>query len=344
MRKALDLILVRIEQIGLKSLNSSVKKIFVVNSVDVMISSPWFTSETKSLKIKYDQPHVISKSVIDKILENEEREFEARAVASKTEGVDSYVFVEQKIMRICLNGYPTPKPYGKSAQELELDVVLNLCSKEFFENVRETIQRRFQAHSFEFHTFSLAAFATIRDSYPESLDFIFVDISGEMTDIVVSKRGIITETISFPMGQNILLRNVEKSFIGSPHAALESLLKLLHEDKMSTIEKSRMHKVLVETETVWAERFNEAVTNFSEEMFLPKDLFLLQNGPYIKIFEGFLRAIKSGQFTVTTEPFVIVPVDNSSAHAHVAYEHGVHQDIAIGLEADFISRFAGHSA
>lgn len=341
MRKTLELALTRVEHEGLRSLNSATGKIHVVNSVDALISSPWFASETKNLKVEYDKPRVITKAVVDKLFENEQRQFEARSAALEKKKADSYALLERKIMRVCLNGYPTSKPYGKLAGELALSVAINIASYDFLEKVKLTITRRFPVHSFAFHTFSLAAFATIRDYYPDNADFIFARIGGEVTDIIISKRGIITETVSFPLGQNGLLRNVEKFFVGSPHAALESLLKLLHDGKMAAMEKSRMQNALAKTEVEWLALFNNVISNLLEETFLPKSLFLLHSGPYVKVFEGFLRKAKSSQFTVTAEPFVIIPVDDSSAHLNIGYQREICHDIALGLEADFLARFSG---
>ena len=63
MHKALEFVLTRIEYVGLKSLNATKGKIYVVNSVDVLISSPWFASETKNLKVAYDKPRLITEAV-----------------------------------------------------------------------------------------------------------------------------------------------------------------------------------------------------------------------------------------------------------------------------------------
>jgi hypothetical protein len=95
----------------------------------------------------------------------------------------------------------------------------------------------------------------------------------------------------------------------------------------------------METQTAWLERFNDAISNFSEEIFLPRDLFLLQTGPYTNLFESFLKSARSSQYTVTAEPFNIVTVDNSLSHTFALYKPEVVPDTALGLEANFLTRF-----
>ncbi|MSU55334.1 MAG: hypothetical protein EXS46_02220 [Candidatus Taylorbacteria bacterium] len=339
MFKALETILDRIENAGLVGINENKNVLHVIGGYDAVLSSPWYLSEIKTLKALYATPHQISQSSINKLFDTEEREFESKSeISQQNKNADPYLLLERKILRTNLNGYSTDKPIGKTARELELIVAISLTPRVFLEGIKSAVTRKFPSHQLGLHTFSLAAFSTIRDIYSQEDDFIFMHVGGEVTDIVVVKKGTIADTASFPLGRNTILRDTEKIFSGTPHGALESLVKIALENKSHSLDLSKIQIAINDTKTSWLKFFNDALSSFSDKSFLPNTLFFQDNSPFSKIFMEFLKGAESNRFTVTSQPFSVIAIDASLSKILVDYEKDIVNESSIAVEVNFLSR------
>ncbi len=336
MLKALDLVLFHLEKYGIEHLQQSGVR-YSVGNISTTISSPWHASETKTLTLKFDSPSLVTETVVRELLGEEEKSFEEQFGGGGS-GALTFEVLECKIIEMRLNGYPTAKPYGKKAKELEIQMFGSIIPARTLQTIENFIGKRFPESRLEFHTFSATAFASIRDLFPELDSFLLVQVGGEVSDVTIVKKGILVETESFPFGHNNLLRTLAKMCRNYPHCTLESLFKLHQEIGIQTADQKRVEAALAETKTSWLEHFNTAISNFSEETFLPKTLFLFEESPYSILFKDFLREAESSQFTVTAEPFIVKVVDRAMISPLAEFDKNALPDEVLAMEAGFISR------
>ena len=339
MRRSLDTVLLHLEKYGVGHLRSDREHIYEVCSVTVVVSSPWHASETRLLKLKFDKPTPITKVVIEELVNNEEKSFEKRAEGA-SEGGGGFEVLEQKIIEMRLNGYPTARPYDKLASELEVRVFGSIITPEIFKLIKTLVGKRFPVDRFEFHTFSLTAFASIRDLFPAVNHFLIVQIGGEVTDITIVKKDVILETVSFPVGHNEMLRSLERICQNHPHCTLEALIALNREGGAETRDQKRVVAALADMKAIWLKHFNDAIANFSEETFLPKTVFLLEDDRYAHLFEKFLKDAGSSQFTLTAEPFLVNVFDQKITRLFADSLPNVFPDPVLAMEASFSTRIA----
>ncbi len=337
MLRACELVLVHLEKYGISHLSGVTKSRYRVASVAAIVSSPWHISDTKVLKLTQEKPSVITKLLVQSLIDAEEKEFEAAVGATPKKSNKSPGVREKKIIEMRLNGYPTSNPYGKSARTLELLLFASVATAQTLEKIQSAAHAHFPEAHFEFHTFSLAAFAAIRDTFKDCEQFITVQAGGEVTDITIVKKGVIVETISFPLGHNTLLCLLDTLCIGHPNCTLEGLIALYLEKKGTSEDRNKVERAILQTKASWLELFNGALSNFSAESFLPKSVFLFEDALCAPLFEDFLKAADSGQFTVTAEPFAVTVVDLPFGEIFADYASNSIPDAALSVEASFLA-------
>lgn len=333
---SIELVLIHLEKYGLKHLNKESKYNYQVSSVAGVFSSPWHISETKTIKFSQENSFVVTEKLVSGLMEKEEKEFVKRL--TKGESTNSrFNVLEHAVIEMRLNGYPTTEPYGKNGNALELQIFTSVSLANIYNKVDTLVHKHFPVEHFTAHTFTLTAFATIRDYYPNILDFFTVQVGGEVTDITIVKKGIIADTISFPMGYNHLLRSLNGICKDHIECTLEGLLAIHHRAKINSTDKKKVEKAILETKVAWGELFNNSISNFSLVAFLPKSVFLFQDGPYLSLFEEFLRSIESGQLSVASERFEVHSVNDVRALLRIPpVENAV--DSILVLEANFIAK------
>ncbi len=340
MNKSLNTVLLHLDKYGLQHLQAKRKIPHIVDRINVTISAPWHASEVKILKESFDKNTLISKSKVENMLESEELSFEKRISGADKADARSFEPVERKIIEVRLNGYPSGDPFGKYATDLELRVFESVTSPEMLKVIRTAIERSFSVKNVAFHSFSLTAFSSIRDMFPSVDNFLIVQIDGEITDVTIVKKGIIAEMVSFPPGHNTLLRILGNICKDSPNCTLESLLTLHKEKGIADGDKIKVDTAIEETRGRWLSYFNSAISGFSEEMFLPRNLFLFEDLPYTSLFEDFLKKAESSQFTITGEPFLIKRIyGDGQRRSSRTQDNSIQNDPILFMEADFSCRF-----
>ncbi|MEK7575105.1 MAG: hypothetical protein AAB511_02655 [Patescibacteria group bacterium] len=340
--RSLELVIVHLQKYGLDHLGQTSGFQYQVDSLSGVFSSPWHISETKILKLKQDAPFLITETSVNDLLAKEEKDFMSRLlVGGQSEAM--FNLLEHKIIEIRLNGYPTSDPYGKYAEEIELSIFTSVSPKKVHEKIKALILRHFPSvEHFDSHTFSLSAFASIRDFFTDIEHFFVVQVGGEVTDITIAKKGLIAEAVSFPLGHNQLLRSLSKICHGHPGCTLEGLLSLYKEGKIHSEDRPKVERAIADAKLSWLELFNNAISNFSAETFLPKTVFLFEERVYSSVFEDFLKSAESSQFTITAEPFEIKTSDEFRA-VFANLGQPLFADTILALEANFIARLQNKS-
>jgi cell division ATPase FtsA len=160
--------------------------------------------------LERDSSFVFTKHLTDEILKKEEREFEKEAIDSFDVNVsDSTPYVlERKITQVFLNGYETSNPYFKKSKTADLSIYLSLSPQEPVKLVQNAIHNYFGVKKVDFHSFPFVTYNAIRDNFSDEDSFVFMDVASEVTDIILVRNNSIVKIVSFPIGKNLLIRNV----------------------------------------------------------------------------------------------------------------------------------------
>lgn len=301
----------------------------------VSLSAPWIISKTSFLRLSSKAPTLVTPAVFSTLLRQSDEENRSELERE----VAGTVKIEQKLIKSTLNGYDTPRPYGKEANEIEFTLFGSFSLPVVIDRIRDVITREVQCKAIGFHSFSLLSFAVLRELFPREEDFIVIDISGEQTELSIVKKAIVAETATFPFGKNHLKRMLTKE-LGVPAATAETFFMLHGENKGTGGLFGRASGLITIAEGVWQREFAAALRLFSSEMLPPRTLYMTSDEDVSPIFR---HSIESGNFTAflpTSTSFRVITVDNALLAGAVAWSPSIRHDPFLGLTAAFANRLS----
>lgn len=301
----------------------------------VTMASPWYASQTHIVRIQKDKPFEVTQKVMNRALKKAEEAFRKSADEDEQYG-SSLVHIEQLIATIHLNGYATSMPYGKKATRMEAALFLSLMSGSLHSKLEKLLEEKLSVDEVSFHSFALASFTVARDLFPEEDDFMLLDVSGETADMGLVHDGILLESVSFPWGRNLLLREIALKLGTIPEEA-HSLVRM----ELSGKRASGSHKaasVLSELEERWLSIFKDACESLSYKQQLPKRVYLTALPDIAPWFKRVIENDACSGYTFTNEPLEAVLIDGTVLTKYHTLAHGAMFDPFLALEGLFIAR------
>jgi len=335
MLKSLDIVLSDLNKTGLNFLPNHSKKI---DEAYCSLSSPWFVSQTKTLKIKKEKEFQVTSAMLTLLLKKEEEDFENSNLSKiNKESLSSVEVIERKIVDIKLNGYKSEKPFGKKVKEAEFSIFMSVSETEILDLIEKALLKHFHINKLFFHSFTLISFSAIRDMYNRVVDFLMLDITGEVTDISLIKDGNILKTMSFPIGKNTLLRFVSEELKTSPEEALSSI-KLLYTKSVLLDKKENLRKSIHNQKMIWSKEFQKAVNSLGGEGIIPSTVFFTADEDLSNFYS---EAIKSDEFTksiLADRQFIISFINPATLSSYVSFHNKYDRDAFLGIESVFFDK------
>ncbi len=292
--------------------------------VRVVLASPWYISETKIISIKKAKKFVFTETMQNEFIAKEISDYKQLLVKRNKVGYDEALsVVESEIINVCLNGYDTVAPLGKEAYDIKLALYLSVSHEKILKTITDKLLSFSPNANITFHSFPLAYFSAVRDLYPKNHDFLLLDVSGEITDVSLVRRGVLLETASFPLGRNFLLRRVA---IGLKRTLPEafSLLSLSQRNELHQNEKEKFTKIFFKVKDEWLGAFQKVLADLSGELYVPGEIFLAADDDVTGLFAEWISGEQFSQYSLTHEKFRVLPffrayssiVDGQSTAAH----------------------------
>lgn len=309
-----------------------------IRNVYCVLSSPWYISQTKVIKIEKSKPFMVTSLLIKKLLEDENIAFKNSINQGEysKDFKDTVSILESKIISTKLNGYETERPLRKFTTNIEVAIYLSIAGVDVTEKIKETIRKTFNFRTLRFHSFPLVFFSGIRDLRDTPNNFILVDIREEVTDVILIKKGLLLETVTVPLGTYFFTRELGKALNTLPQVALSFLrLYTLGKTEKEVTEKI---KVFLNENKEWILRLHKALQSFREEFFLPKTLYLSTDNDLMPLFVSILEKEVFPQFFGDQNPFKVIPVDSTLLKGLYKADKSVGSTPFLPIESVFLKK------
>lgn len=301
------------------------------------LASPWHATQTRIIRVKKDKPFNVTKQFVDDLIRTEIEAFKnSEEVKGYTAG-DRASIMEKRLIQVKLNGYETSEPHGKEARSIEATLFVSLSPKELLKNIAGEIRRTYVVPEIEFNSFSLVAFDVLRNIAHESDNFLFLDISGEITDLSLVRSGVLLETVTFPIGKRDVIRKLAKILKTSPSEAL-SLLHLYHDHNISGQHKDSIEEALLSAAGEWMSSFQGALSTLSESFSIPSKVFFTSDKDIEGWFSSLITKEQFAQFTMTDEKFDVAPVNAAFLNDFCRFNSRSARDPFIMIETVFANK------
>ncbi len=342
MLRTLNSVISNIEKKGLIHLNFLKMKNKKIEEAFCFLSSPWVISQTKIIEMKKDKSFVVTSELLQSLIKNEENEFlnsdleKYRDILGKNSEIS---ILDKKIIQIKLNGYKVNNPYRKQVKKIETSVFMSLMVKPLTEKIQKTINKNFNVENVHLYSFLLPTFLTIRDVFDSREDFIFLDVSGEVTDISFVKNDILMETQTFPLGKNAFIKEIMKSFKTTNKGAI-SLLKTYNAGHMETESVKKIKEAIKEVLRQWVKYLEDGMLDLSRGSILPRTIFIIADNEIGEIIKSVIKKEKFTKLVFPGYDKSSNPILINASHLSdfCVFGSKLEKDIFIGVESVFINK------
>lgn len=301
-----------------------------------VLSSLWYESETKIIKTGKDKTFIVTPEMIDELIKKEIDSFSS-TVSINNKINDISEVIDVKNIQVKLNGYETSNPYKKRAKNIEIALFIGLGSVKILKAIEDKIAKSFYIKNIEFSTFSLSSFSTVRDMFSDKNNFLFMDITGEVTSIFLVEDNVLVKSILFPLGKNFIIRRIANEMNTTPQEA-KSLMRMMNVDKNSEETKTHLENILLKVKKEWLGSFTQNIATLSKEYSTPNTIFFTADSDIAKWFGSFLGKEEFTQILLADDVFDVVFLDIKLLEKFCSFKSGVLRDPFIVLEAIFANK------
>lgn len=309
------------------------------NKIFCILGSPWYVSQNRVIKMSKNTPFVFNQKLANSLINQEVKLFEYEHFKEYSEIGGSARVIELKNIKTVLNGYVVADTENQKAKELEMTLFISICAENVLSHIQQIVFKHFHERDIVFSSFLMASFGVIRDMYREQKDFLLVDIGGEVTDISMVKDQVLSESVSYPMGINSVIRTISISLNCTLDIA-KSLFALYKEGHMEEKEKEKIEPIINNIKSFWLKQFQSSLSSLSHDISIPATIFLTLDREYADFFTEIIKTEQFSQYTLTESKFKIIFLNTDTLHGVATFENDTIRDPFLILDTVFINRFS----
>ncbi|MEI6553878.1 MAG: hypothetical protein WCO09_04870 [bacterium] len=286
----------------------------------VILSSPWYLSETNTIKMQEAVPFLVTEALIEKATSNIIKAYKGEK--------DNITVLEQNFLSVIVNGYTITNPIGKKVKDLDINVFTSYARAESVKKIEDIVSSNFHLHNIHIHSQSLVSFSAINDLYPETKDYTVIDVTSALTEILVVKETVLRDTASFPLGRYFLMQTVAKNMNCAEDMA-ESLVESYLNSKLDVDNQQKVSEAIKMAQQEWLGSFSSVLRQITANGALPKKFYLFAPHDISIIFKQFMEDEEYQQFTMTDGKFdiKIISISDSSPLCEVDKDANTNQDL-----------------
>ncbi|MFZ3011738.1 MAG: hypothetical protein WA060_01960 [Minisyncoccia bacterium] len=326
-----------------KSLEIVAKKVLMTGlgaprRIFCVLSSQFYVSQTRIISFKQDTPFIFTIKLADSLIQKEIKIFQEEHAAKYASIGGEIRPIELKNIKTMLNGYETSSPLDQKAKELEMVIFVSISGEQVLKKIEDVIRKYFHFEQVKFSSFAMAFFTTVRDVYKHQENFLLVDIGGEVTDISMTKRNILRESISFPLGRNFLTRGVA-SGLGCSLNEANSLISLFKDGHAEKTVAKKLTLIMKQLQTKWLEKFQESLANLSHDISIPSTIYIAIDKDLADFFSETIKTEQFSQYTLAESKFEVIFLSTELLHGIATFKDAVIREPFIIIDSIYINRF-----
>ena len=308
------------------------KRIFCV------LSSPLYVSQTRVISYKKNTPFVFTTKLADALIQKEIKIFQEEHLAKYTTVGGEVRSIELKNIKTMLNGYETANPLDQSAKELEMIIFISMSGEQILKKIENTIEKYFHFNQIKFSSFTMSFFTAVRDVFKQKDNFLLVDIGGEVTDISMTKKNVLRESISFPLGRNFLTRGVASGLNCTMDEA-NSLISLFKDGHAEKRVAKKLTLIMKELQKKWLEKFQESLANLSHDISIPSTIYIAIDKDLADFFSETIKSEQFSQYTLAESKFEVVFLSTELLHGIATFKEPIIREPFLIIDSIYINRF-----
>lgn len=312
----------------LKTIQTKTKVAGVPTQIFCTLSSPWFILKSRHINVSKADAFEVTPRVLEEFL-NEDIE-KLKEELKETLPPKDVRIIEKNIVQMKLNGYEIKNPYGQKTTRMEVSMMVGVSSMRVIQSIEKKLGNFFHTTSLRFGVFPVAAFSVVRDIFPTEKNFLFLDITGEATDVSLVSNELLVRTVSFPYGKNFFIREISAG-LHTPHEEAVSLLNMFLAGTLDSSKQNEVKNLVEHAENEWIIRFEKMLTLLSGKGVLSRRVLFTADTDIAELFSRIIG--KTKMELRASEPFEVKHLDQFIVAKFVSFESEVIRDPFLVVEA-----------
>ena len=298
-----------------------------VDDVIVSVGSPWQRTMLRSHTETFSQ----GKRITTQDLEEAKKRIEGAL------GIDPVTakLVDHSLIEVLVNGYQTTKPVGKRAGRMSVLGLASIIPLSVHDMLTTHLTRTFHKENIKIQSTSAIGYVVLRDLFSHEPDFLAAIVTGEATDLLLIKRGVLTGVATTLEGVNSVTRAMGTACASVPQEDIPELLETdtLHPHTVQAIRSAERG-----AKDMWARSVIESLADLARKHALPQTFFVLADLSCRSTFTDILKRQDVHSLRLGEQPFTILGLRARNLTDHVVFMGQSDRDIFHGLLALFYSK------
>tara|TARA_B100000508_G_scaffold60333_1_gene47137 strand:- start:175825 stop:176991 length:1167 start_codon:yes stop_codon:yes gene_type:complete len=298
-----------------------------VDDVVVSVGSPWQRTQLRSHTEKFPGGKRISAKDIE----------DAKEKIEGALGIDpaTSMLVDHSIIEVLVNGYQTAKPFGKRAQRMSVLGLASVIPISVHDRITSHLSKTFHVEPIKMQSAPALSYVVMRDLFVHEPDFLAAIVTGEATDLLLVKKGILTGVATALEGVHSITRAVKKAVPAVPAEEVGDLVKsgMLHPTTVDTVKGAQR-----EAKSEWASAVISSLADLARKYALPQTFFILSDFSCRETFEEIMTRQDVHALRLGDHPFTVIGLKSQNLTDHVVFMGESDRDLFHGLLALFYSK------
>jgi len=298
-----------------------------VDDVLVSVGSPWQRTVLRSHTNRYTQPKRITPADIE----------EAKEKIEGTLGIDpaTSMLVDHSIIEVLINGYQTGKPFGKRARRMSVLGLASVIPISVHDKITNHLAKTFHIEPIKMQSAPALSYVVMRDLFAHEPDFLAAIVTGEATDILLVKKGVLTGVATAFEGVHSITRAIGRACPSVPAEEIPELVKtgMLHPTTVTSVKTAER-----EAKDEWANAVIGSLADLARKYALPQTFFILSDFSCRDIFTDILKRQDVHALRLGDHPFTVIGLKSQNITDHVVFSGDSEKDLFHGLIALFYNK------
>ncbi len=256
----------------------------------IIYSSPWYSAEVKRIDQDFGGQHQVTEAYIRSLQEHITEEYRQQVPRSFIEyfGQDEGSVVGSAYLKTFLNGYATDRPAGKEARSFGAVIFLGAIPRTLEDAVESAVDRYFSASLIETVTQPYLAYMTLRRVFHTLDHAVFIQVTGECTELTLITDGVISDIYSFGLGENDAVRAAAEG-LGMEVETARSAFSITAEEQALPVEREKLLEIMRPVLDNWRRQYRDSLRHLGiEPKYGPRSV-ILARGDLADFFHQALR-------------------------------------------------------
>lgn len=298
-----------------------------VDDVVVSVGSPWQRTQLRSHTERYPDGKRISESDIEQAKEKIEGAL----------GIDpaTSMLVDHSIIEVLINGYQTAKPFGKRARRMSVLGLASVIPISVHDKITNHLSKTFHIKPIKMQSTPALSYVVLRDLFAHEPDFLAAIVTGEATDLLLVKKGVLTGVATALEGVHSVTRAVSNACKSVPSEEIPNMITsgMLHPNTVEEVKGAER-----EAKNVWANAVIASLADLARKYALPQTFFILSDFSCREAFTDILKRQDVHALRLGEQSFTVIGLRAQNLTDHVVFTGESDRDIFHGLLALFYTK------